>query len=301
MAVDVGQLLASPVEVRARVAGVVQREQHEVVAQRLPVGLAGVRPAGGVAAGEPKPLGGELLDDRVRRAGLLEALEQVRDRAAHFGVGVECHVAELVICEADGQPDAQLAAGGLGQQPALEPGADEVKLGLGDRALQAEQEPVVDLARVIETVLVADQRPRQRAQLQQPVPVGVVARQPRALQAEHDPGLAQRHVRDEALEPLAVGGRGAGLALVDIDHDHPARPASRARPPGRAGRTDGAMTRCCWRPDTGSTAARTGTRRGADDPRSPCSDRSSGLLHARDRHVGQAASASVICASTATT
>jgi hypothetical protein len=171
--IDVGELLASPVEVRARVAGVVQREQHEVVAQRLPVGLADARPAGGVSAGEPKPLGGELLDDGVRRAGLLEALEQVRDRPAHFGVRVERHVAQLVIGQPDRQPDAQLAAGGLGEQSALKAGADEVQLGLRDRAFEAEQQPVVDLAGVIEAVLVADQRPRQRTQLQQPVPVGV--------------------------------------------------------------------------------------------------------------------------------
>ena len=231
VAVDVGELLASPIEVRAGIAGVVQREQHEVVTQRLPVGLAGVRPSRGVSAGEPELVGGELLDDGVRRAGLLEAFEQVRDRAAHLGVGVECHVAELVIGQADGQPDAQLAAGGLGEQPALQPCADEVKLRLGDRAFETEQEPVVDRARVIEPVLVADQRARQRAQLQQPVPVSIVARQPRALQAEHDPGLAQRHVRDQALEPLAVGGRRAGQPLVDIDHDHSlSRPAERDRP-----------------------------------------------------------------------
>jgi hypothetical protein len=130
VAVDVGQLLASSIEVRAGIARVVQREQHEVVTQRLPVGLAGVRPAGSVAAGELEPLGGELLDHRVRRASLLERLEQVRERAAHFSVWVERHVVQLVIGQADGQPHAQLAAGGLGQQPALQAGADEVKLRL---------------------------------------------------------------------------------------------------------------------------------------------------------------------------
>jgi hypothetical protein len=51
------------------------------------------------------------------------------------------------------------------------------------------------------------------------MPVGVVARQPRDLEAEHDPGLAQTDVGDEALEPLAVGGAGAGLALVGVDHN----------------------------------------------------------------------------------
>jgi len=97
----------------------------------------------------------------VRRAGLLETLEQVLDRRAHARVGVECHVVELVIHQSDWEADAQLAAGGLGEQPALQPGADEVQLRLGHRALQAEQQAVVDRPRVIQTVLVADQRARQ--------------------------------------------------------------------------------------------------------------------------------------------
>jgi hypothetical protein len=93
---------------------------------------------------------------------------------------------------------------------------------------EAEQQPVVDLAGVIEPVLVADQRVAQGAQLKQPVPVGVVACQPRAFQAEHDPGPAQRNVGHEPLEALTVGGRRAGLALVCVDHDHPlGRPAER--------------------------------------------------------------------------
>ena len=84
--VDVGELLASSVEVRACIAGVVQGEQHEVVAQRLPVELAGVRAAARAGRGTAA-LGGELLDDRVRGAGLLKAAEQVRDRRAHAASG----------------------------------------------------------------------------------------------------------------------------------------------------------------------------------------------------------------------
>ena len=60
-AVDVGELFASPVEVRAGVARVVQREQHQIVAQLLSVDLAGVRSSVGVSAGEAQLLGGELL------------------------------------------------------------------------------------------------------------------------------------------------------------------------------------------------------------------------------------------------
>jgi hypothetical protein len=53
------------------------------------------------------------------------------------------------------------------------------------------------------------------------VPVGVVAGQPGAFQAEHDAGLAQGHVGDQPLETGPVGGAGAGLALVDVDDHDP--------------------------------------------------------------------------------
>ena len=105
-----------------------------------------------------------------------------------------------------------------------------MQLGLGHRALEPEQQPVVEVGRVIEPVLVADQRARERADLEQPVPVGVVAGQPGDLEAEHDPGAAHADVGDEPLEPFAVGGRGAGLALVGVDDDDVLdRPAQRDR------------------------------------------------------------------------
>ncbi len=88
--------------------------------------------------------------------------------------------------------------------------------------------------RVIEPVLVTDQRAGQRAQLEQPVPVSIVSRKSGALEPEHDPRLAQRYVGDESREPLAVSGRGARHALVDVDHVHPLeRPAERDRAPAQ--------------------------------------------------------------------
>ena len=106
-----------------------------------------------------------------------------------------------------------------------------MQLGLGHGALQAEQQPVVELGRVIKAVLVADQRRGQRADLQQPVPVGVVAGQPGHLQAEHDPGPAHADLGDQVLEPFPVGGAGTGVALVGVDGDDLRRgPAQRRSP-----------------------------------------------------------------------
>jgi hypothetical protein len=65
---------------------------------------------------------------------------------------------------------------------------------------------------------------------EQLVPVGVVAGQPGAFQAEHDPGPPQRHLGDHLLEPFPVRGRCPGLALVDVDHgDLAGVPAQRDR------------------------------------------------------------------------
>ena len=116
-----------------------------------------------------------------------------------------------------------------------------MQLGLAHGALEAEQQPVVEVGRVIEAVLVADQRAGQRADLQQPVPVGVVAGQPGHLQAEHDPGPAHADLGDQALEAVPVGGRGAGLALVGVDDDDLLGWPSPARPPAGAARTGGAV------------------------------------------------------------
>jgi hypothetical protein len=83
-----------------------------------------------------------------------------------------------------------------------------------------EQQPVVEDRRDRKAVLVADHGVGQRADLQPPVPVGVVARQAGDFQPEQDPGPAYAHLRYQPLEPFPVGGRGTGLALIDIDSDH---------------------------------------------------------------------------------
>ena len=155
----------------------------------------------------------------------------MRDGAADGGVGVEDDVPGGVVGQADGQRDDQLAAAGLGHDPAAQPGPDEMQLGFGHLAFHAEQEPVVEVAGVIEAVFVADQGAGHAAQLEELVPVGVVAGQPGAFQAEHDPGPAQGHLGDQLLESFPVGGAGAGLALVDVDHgDLAGGPAQRDRP-----------------------------------------------------------------------
>jgi hypothetical protein len=164
-------------------------------------------------------------------AELLEAAKQGRDRLGNGLIGADDHVAVVVVVEADRQAVAQLALGGLVPQPGGEPAADQVQLRLAHRALEAEHQPVVVVGRVVDPIGVSDQRVGQRAQVQQLIPVGVVAGQPACLDAKDEPDLAQPDVGDQALEALPGAGVGAGAAKILIDHQHlVGQPAQRSGP-----------------------------------------------------------------------
>jgi len=128
-AVGVGDVAAPAVAVRAGIARVVQREQDQVMAQRLPIQFAGMR-AGQVPAWVGQPVAAERFDGGGGRPGRGEGREQMLDRLPDAGVGVEADLAGGVIDQPDRQRDDQFAAGCLGQDAALQPGADEVQFGL---------------------------------------------------------------------------------------------------------------------------------------------------------------------------
>jgi hypothetical protein len=56
---------------------------------------------------------------------------------------------------------------------------------------------------VVDPIGVADQGVGQAAEIEQAIPVGVVAGQARDLQAEHDTDMAQRHLRGEPCKAAA--------------------------------------------------------------------------------------------------
>jgi hypothetical protein len=154
------------------------------------------------------------------RSELGEPVEDRSDRAADGLVGIEQDLALLL---APDQPDRQrlpqLPALGLVPDPALQPGAEHVQLGLGHRALEPEQQSIVERPGVIQPVSVADHGVGHAAQIQQSVPVDVVARQPRDLQAEHQPGMTERDLRRQPREPRPIGEPGAGDPEILVDHD----------------------------------------------------------------------------------
>ena len=216
-----------------------------------PAQLPGPRPAVG-AQREPPP--GERRDHPVGRPGRGERGEHVGDRGRDLLVRVDHGGAVVVVDVADRQRGAQLAAGGGGAFRALQPAGQQVQLGLAHRALQPQQQPVVEVGQVVDAVAVDDQGVGQPGQLQQPGQVRRGAGQPGDLQPEDRADLAQAHPRDQPAEPVAALGRAARHAQVGVDHlDRVAAvPAQRDRLLGQA-RTGGRSTRCARGPAPAST------------------------------------------------
>lgn len=158
---------------------------------------------------------------------------------ADLSVGIERDVARGVVDEPDRQRRFERAAASLVDDAPAQTRAQHVQLGVRHRALQPEQEPIVEVARVVDAVFVEDERVGQRADLEEPVPVGGVAREARDLEAEHNARAPHADFADELLEAFAIGGRRAGLAEVGVDDvDALDRPAER----------DGALPQCVLTP-----------------------------------------------------
>ena len=210
-------IASAAVGVGAGVAGVVQRADRRRRGERTEDHEIAVAQSGRKA----QALVSEHLDHLTGRAHAREGLEEVGDRLPDLRVGVEDDVAGRVVDKARGQRAAILAAPDLVEDPAAQSRLEDVQLGLAHRSLQPEQQAVVEVRWIVHAILVEDQRVGERADLQQPVPVGVVPRQTRDLEPHDDARAPHAHLGDQALKALAPSRRGARLALIAVDDDDP--------------------------------------------------------------------------------
>src|SRR3954447_20529392 len=81
-------------------------------------------------------------------------------------------------------------------------------------------------ARIIEALAIGHDHAKQRAQFEQLMPIAVVACQPRGIEAEHQPGIAEPDLGNQPLEAVSLGARRPRLAEILVnDADALARPA----------------------------------------------------------------------------
>src|SRR5262245_4290482 len=95
------------------------------------------------------------------------------------------------------------------------------------------------MARIVDPVLVEDERLGERGDLQRAMPIGRVARQPRDLQAHHEADPAQAYLGEEPLKSRALCRRRAGPSEIFTDHDDLVRGSAEGRGRVAADRTAG--------------------------------------------------------------
>ena len=101
-----------------------------------------------------------------------------------------------------------------------------MQLGFAHRSLEPEQQAVVEVGGVVNSIFVEDQGISQRTDLQKPAPIGRVTCQSRNLPTEHDAGFPQTHLSHQFLESFTIHRRGAGLTEIAVDDNDPLdRPA----------------------------------------------------------------------------
>ena len=103
--------------------------------------------------------------------------------------------------KADRQPSAQLTARRLIANAAVEAGPQDMQLGFAHGALKPEQEAIVEEGGMIDAVGVADQGIGEATQLDEAMPIGVVARQARDLEPEHEADVGERDFGGQPGEP----------------------------------------------------------------------------------------------------
>src|SRR6266566_9881608 len=143
----------STVTERSRVARMVQGIQRHPTGQRRPTKLA---PAGRTAIRELELLAPELLHRRARRTGALKGGKEHAQALLHLLVWIQNHPVLLIIDQPRRQQHPQLAPLRFAHDPANHACPDEVQLRFAHRPFEAQQQPVVIMARIVEPVLIED-------------------------------------------------------------------------------------------------------------------------------------------------
>jgi hypothetical protein len=185
---DLSHGALSSVRIRPRI-GRVSEDSLDGIAR-------GFDPAKGAAGSTDVPTGNldvVLSQPQRHLTSASEVIERVEDDPqyiSHLPIRRQLDPSRLPFI-ARGKRDLQLAATCFVDGSLMQSLPNRVPLELGDRAFEAEDHPVVEMRGIVQTVLVSEQRVRQAAEPDQPLPIGVVAREPRSFDGEHDSHLPE--------------------------------------------------------------------------------------------------------------
>jgi hypothetical protein len=127
----------------------------------------------------------------------------------------------------DRHTDPQFAATSFCDRSVDQPTSHHGQLELAHRTLEAEQQPIVGQARIVDAVGVKHSRADEPAQLEEVVPITSVASEPGSFEAEDRADYALADLPDERLEPrprVRSARRDSEIVVDYNDVTEPVRP-----------------------------------------------------------------------------
>jgi hypothetical protein len=167
------------------------------------------------------PVVDQVTEQAVQGRLPVELIEDQPHRRLDLLVGVDGPLARSEPDVADRGHAQEVAAAGLVELALIHAFLDNMKSCFAHHAVQAEQEPVVVVGRVVDRVGVGQEHAEPGTELEQLVPVPVRPGQTAHLQAEDPPDVVECDLGQEPLEPGPSLDRLAALAQVVVDRRHP--------------------------------------------------------------------------------
>jgi hypothetical protein len=132
-------------------------------------------------------------------------------------VGIQHHFTRRAADVPAGQEADDLAALCFGLAAREHAALQQMNLSFAHRALQPQQEPVVEIPDVVDAVAIGQEGFTQSADFQQLVSIATRAGQTRHLHAQHQPDATEADLGDQLLEAGSPLRRGAGAAKIIIN------------------------------------------------------------------------------------
>jgi hypothetical protein len=127
-------------------------------------------------------------------ANLVVLVEDEADDVAHLLVGVHVDPIGKELDVAQRHVVEELTALGLVQSASLQSYSHSYMFAFDDCTLQSEQEPVVAVLRVVDTILIREDGPEEGAHFQEVIPISVIAGDAAHLDAEDEADMLRCHL-----------------------------------------------------------------------------------------------------------
>src|SRR2546425_219935 len=167
-----------------------------------------------------KPLGTKPEPNATCRSHLGKARKNIANGGNDSLIGMEADLTiSLAPDEADRQTAAQFAARRLVADSTVEASPQHVQFGLAHCAFEPQQEAIIEHGRMINAVGIADQRVGKSGQINQAIPFGVIARESRDFETEHQTDARERDVGGEAGKTRTRHRARTGETKILVDND----------------------------------------------------------------------------------